>query len=208
SPQPWPRHCSKAQIISGFLPYILQFYPGADRGAMLRLGLHPCPHFSPPQPHPTLPRRLAASPLPRPPFPSAFTALQARNPPLQAAVSGAASGEERRGVDEGEEGADLHEALTKTRRLVECAMFASVAGLAYFLSNSLAIENYFSCFFPLPIVISSLRWGLEAGRKTMVKSDQMVHLAYIALMHFYLWHCLIRWLLFYCSSHCLALSKH
>uniref|UniRef100_A0A453NEJ3 DUF2232 domain-containing protein n=2 Tax=Aegilops tauschii subsp. strangulata TaxID=200361 RepID=A0A453NEJ3_AEGTS len=168
SPQPWPRHCSKAQIISGFLPYILQFYPGADRGAMLRLGLHPCPHFSPPQPHPTLPRRLAASPLPRPPFPSAFTALQARNPPLQAAVSGAASGEERRGVDEGEEGADLHEALTKTRRLVECAMFASVAGLAYFLSNSLAIENYFSCFFPLPIVISSLRWGLEAGRKTMV----------------------------------------
>uniref|UniRef100_A0A453NEA3 Uncharacterized protein n=1 Tax=Aegilops tauschii subsp. strangulata TaxID=200361 RepID=A0A453NEA3_AEGTS len=33
--------------------------------------------------------------------------------------------------------------------------------------NSLAIENYFSCFFPLPIVISSLRWGLEAGRKTM-----------------------------------------
>uniref|UniRef100_A0A453NEA2 Uncharacterized protein n=1 Tax=Aegilops tauschii subsp. strangulata TaxID=200361 RepID=A0A453NEA2_AEGTS len=110
-----------------------------------------------------------ASPLPRPPFPSAFTALQARNPPLQAAVSGAASGEERRGVDEGEEGADLHEALTKTRRLVECAMFASVAGLAYFLSNSLAIEqNYFSCFFPLPIVISSLRWGLEAGRKTMV----------------------------------------
>ncbi|XBH61773.1 uncharacterized protein [Aegilops tauschii subsp. strangulata] len=135
---------------------------------MLRLGLHPCPHFSPPQPHPTLPRRLAASPLPRPPFPSAFTALQARNPPLQAAVSGAASGEERRGVDEGEEGADLHEALTKTRRLVECAMFASVAGLAYFLSNSLAIENYFSCFFPLPIVISSLRWGLEAGRKTMV----------------------------------------
>ncbi|KAF0923300.1 hypothetical protein E2562_005261 [Oryza meyeriana var. granulata] len=47
-------------------------------------------------------------------------------------------------------------------------MFASVAGLAYFLSNSLAIENYFSCFFPLPIVISSLRWGLEAGRKTVV----------------------------------------
>ncbi|XP_037450776.1 uncharacterized protein LOC119321019 [Triticum dicoccoides] len=137
-------------------------------GAMLRLGLHPCPHFSPPQFHPTLPRRLAASPLPRPPFPSAVTALRARNPPLQAAVSGAASGEELRGADEDEEGADLHEALTKTRRLVECAMFASVAGLAYFLSNSLAIENYFSCFFPLPIVISSLRWGLEAGRKTMV----------------------------------------
>lgn len=71
-------------------------------------------------------------------------------------------------MDENEEEEDLGEALTKTRQLVECAMFASVAGLAYFLSNSLAIENYFSCFFPLPIVISSLRWGLEAGRKTMV----------------------------------------
>ncbi|KAL5648167.1 hypothetical protein ACJX0J_042522, partial [Zea mays] len=30
------------------------------------------------------------------------------------------------------------------------------------------IQNYFSCFFPLPIVISSLRWGLEASRKTVV----------------------------------------
>ncbi|KAJ3693253.1 hypothetical protein LUZ60_008733 [Juncus effusus] len=60
------------------------------------------------------------------------------------------------------------EAFKKTLRLVECAMFASVSGLAYFLSNSLAIENYFGCFFPLPIVISSVRWGLAAGRKTMV----------------------------------------
>lgn len=68
--------------------------------------------------------------------------------------------------DGGEEG--LGEALHRTRELVECAMFAAVAGLAYFLSNSLAIENYFSCFFPLPIVISSLRWGLEASRKTVV----------------------------------------
>lgn len=60
------------------------------------------------------------------------------------------------------------EAFQKTLRLVECAMFASVSGLAYFLSNSLSIENYFGCFFPLPIVISSVRWGLSAGRKTMV----------------------------------------
>lgn len=71
-------------------------------------------------------------------------------------------------MDEDEEEEDLGEALAKTRQLVECAMFASVAGLTYFLSNSLAIENYFSCFFPLPIVISSLRWGIAAGRKTMV----------------------------------------
>jgi len=81
-----------------------------------------------------------------------------------------ASGKRWLGVDEDEDEGeeDLGEALAKTRQLVECAMFASVAGLAYFLSNSLAIENYFSCFFPLPIFISSLRWGLAAGRKTMV----------------------------------------
>ncbi|CAN4121955.1 unnamed protein product [Withania somnifera] len=56
----------------------------------------------------------------------------------------------------------------KTLRLVEGAMFAAVSGLAYLLSNSLAIENYFGCFFALPIVVSSMRWGVAAGRKTMV----------------------------------------
>jgi hypothetical protein len=51
------------------------------------------------------------------------------------------SGELQRGqVDDDE---DLSEALDKTRQLVECAMFAAVAGLAYFLSNSLAIEVCF-----------------------------------------------------------------
>ncbi|RZR88539.1 hypothetical protein BHM03_00016142 [Ensete ventricosum] len=37
---------------------------------------------------------------------------------------------------------DESEVFKKTLRLVECAMFASVAGLAYFLSNSLAIELF------------------------------------------------------------------
>uniref|UniRef100_A0A2P2J2P2 Uncharacterized protein n=1 Tax=Rhizophora mucronata TaxID=61149 RepID=A0A2P2J2P2_RHIMU len=32
----------------------------------------------------------------------------------------------------------------------------------------LSIQNYFGCFFSLPIVISSMRWGVAAGRKTMV----------------------------------------
>ncbi|KAM0942614.1 hypothetical protein DsansV1_C14g0128941 [Dioscorea sansibarensis] len=66
------------------------------------------------------------------------------------------------------------EVYRKTLRLVECAMFASVAGLAYLLSNSLAIENYFGCFFSLPIVISSMRWGLAAGRKTMVATTMLL----------------------------------
>ncbi|XP_075480453.1 uncharacterized protein LOC142521130 isoform X1 [Primulina tabacum] len=56
----------------------------------------------------------------------------------------------------------------KTLRLVECAMFAAISGLAFLLSNSLAIERYFGCFFALPIVLSTMRWGVAAGRKTMV----------------------------------------
>jgi len=31
------------------------------------------------------------------------------------------------------------------------------------------LQNYFSCFFSLPIVISSMRWGVDAGRKTLVR---------------------------------------
>ncbi|KAF9623523.1 hypothetical protein IFM89_003313 [Coptis chinensis] len=62
----------------------------------------------------------------------------------------------------------------KTLRLVECSMFAAVSGLAYFLSNSLSIENYFGWFFAFPIVISSMRWGLAAGRKTMVATAMLL----------------------------------
>ncbi|KAG9154453.1 hypothetical protein Leryth_023907 [Lithospermum erythrorhizon] len=60
------------------------------------------------------------------------------------------------------------EVYQKTLRLVECAMFAAISGLVYVLSNSLTLENYFGCFFALPIVLSSVRWGVAAGRKTMV----------------------------------------
>ncbi|XP_030481430.1 uncharacterized protein LOC115698495 [Cannabis sativa] len=62
----------------------------------------------------------------------------------------------------------------KTLALVECSMFAALTGLVYFLSNSLAIENYFGCFFSLPIVISSMRWGIPAGRKTMVATTMLL----------------------------------
>lgn len=66
------------------------------------------------------------------------------------------------------------EEISETKRLVETAMLASAAGLAYFLSNSFRIENYFGCFFPLPLVISSLRWGVVAGRKTMVATAMLL----------------------------------
>ncbi|XP_074383473.1 uncharacterized protein LOC141725014 isoform X2 [Apium graveolens] len=60
------------------------------------------------------------------------------------------------------------EVYKRTLRLVECSMFAALGGLAYILSCSLAIENYFGWFFALPIVFSSMRWGVSSGRKTMV----------------------------------------
>ncbi|KAL7608519.1 hypothetical protein Lser_V15G11936 [Lactuca serriola] len=66
------------------------------------------------------------------------------------------------------------EAYQKTLRLVECSMFAALGGLAYILSSSLAIENYFGCFFALPIVFSSMRWDIVAGRKTMVATATLL----------------------------------
>ncbi|KAL5553560.1 hypothetical protein UlMin_040961 [Ulmus minor] len=81
----------------------------------------------------------------------------------------------RNGEEEGDEFSKQFEDLSpkgvvyqKTLALVECSMLAALTGLVYFLSNSLSIENYFGCFFSLPIVISSMRWGIAAGRKTMV----------------------------------------
>lgn len=107
--------------------------------AAMLLRLHPCPLlFSPPPPHPHLRRQLAVYSIPKSSFRSAAAAARARNPPRLASVGGA---ERRRvGDDYDEEEEDLGQALERTRQLVECAMFASVAGLAYFLSNSLAIE--------------------------------------------------------------------
>ncbi|KAF8662292.1 hypothetical protein HU200_056497 [Digitaria exilis] len=134
--------------------------------------LHRCPQLLPlPPPQPTVQLAVASSAGLRSPITSSVSGVRVRDPPRRrAAVGVRAVLEEQQQWGNGGDDAveDLGEALAKTRELVECAMFAAVAGLAYFLSNSLAIENYFSCFFPLPIVISSLRWGLEAGRKTVV----------------------------------------
>lgn len=93
---------------------------------------------------------LAVSSVPR---------ARAPGPPWLAA---AAAREERWGLAAGDEDggeADLGEALARTRELVECAMFAAVAGLAYFLSNSLAIEVALLCspsFLPSALPAVSL----------------------------------------------------
>ncbi|KAK6134000.1 hypothetical protein DH2020_032242 [Rehmannia glutinosa] len=85
------------------------------------------------------------------------------------------------GKNEEEETEDFEEYLAedgevyqKTLRLVECAMFAAISALAFLLSNSLAIEKYFACFFALPIVLSTMRWGIAAGRKTMVATTVLL----------------------------------
>lgn len=86
-------------------------------------------------------------------------------------------------------------------------MLAAAVGLAYFLSNLLRIENYFGCFFPLPLVISAMRWGAAAGRKTMVATAILLlvlsgplRAASYLLMHGFvglamgtLWRSKIRW---------------
>ncbi|KAH7660167.1 hypothetical protein IHE45_16G081600 [Dioscorea alata] len=43
-----------------------------------------------------------------------------------------------------------------------------------FINRFLFLQNYFGCFFSLPIVISSMRWGLAAGRKTMVATTMLL----------------------------------
>ncbi|KAK6114743.1 hypothetical protein DH2020_007012 [Rehmannia glutinosa] len=35
-------------------------------------------------------------------------------------------------------------------------------------------EKYFACFFALPIVLSTMRWGIAAGRKTMVATTVLL----------------------------------
>eukprot|EP00850_Spirogloea_muscicola_P006623 SM000031S11632 [mRNA] locus=s31:846315:848813:+ [translate_table: standard] len=52
--------------------------------------------------------------------------------------------------------------------MVETAMLAAAAGLAFFLSSLLRLDSYLGFFFPLPIVISAVKWGAARGRKTMV----------------------------------------
>lgn len=57
------------------------------------------------------------------------------------------------------------------------------------------LQNYFSCFFSLPIVISSMRWGVDAGRKTLVRpascslvDNSLRVLFIICVNYFFYWH--------------------
>lgn len=123
--------------------------------------LHRCPQLLPlPPPQPTVQLAVASSAGLRSPITSSVSGVRVRDPPRRrAAVGVRAVLEEQQQWGNGGDDAveDLGEALAKTRELVECAMFAAVAGLAYFLSNSLAIEV---CFL-LPAVCLSVDLCME-----------------------------------------------
>ncbi|XP_062223392.1 uncharacterized protein LOC133922194 isoform X2 [Phragmites australis] len=107
----------------------------------IMLRFHHCPHL----PLPAVCRQPLAAPspaTPKRPIPFLVSGVRVRGPLRLDAFSRAALGEQqqRRHVSYDDDEEDLGEALDRTRQLVECAMFAAVAGLAYFLSNSLAIE--------------------------------------------------------------------
>ena len=46
-------------------------------------------------------------------------------------------------------------------------MLAAVSGLAYALATTMHLEGYLGYFLPLPVILSALRSGPAAGRKTM-----------------------------------------
>ena len=123
---------------------------------MLQPRLHRCPQprlLSPP-PRPAAACRQSATASSRglrsPLAVFSVPVARAPGPPrLAAAAREEQWGHVAAGDDDGGE-ADLGEALARTRELVECAMFAAIAGLAYFLSNSLAIEVALPCSAPLP----------------------------------------------------------
>ena len=60
------------------------------------------------------------------------------------------------------------------QRLVETAMLAAVSGLAYALATTMHLEGYLGYFLPLPVILSALRSGPAAGRKTMTATTFLV----------------------------------
>jgi len=62
---------------------------------------------------------------------------------------------------------DASYSLSATQRLVEAAMLAAVSGLSYVLATSMGFEPFLGFFLPLPGVLSSMRGGPSAGRKTV-----------------------------------------
>jgi len=54
-----------------------------------------------------------------------------------------------------------------TKKIVETAMLAAVAGLAYTLATLLKLEAYLSYALPLPVVLAALRGGPNAAVKCL-----------------------------------------
>jgi len=55
----------------------------------------------------------------------------------------------------------------KTQAMVETAMLAAFAGLAYYLGTALRVEAHLGSFLPLPIVIGAARWDSKVAAKVL-----------------------------------------
>eukprot|EP00240_Pyramimonas_obovata_P006382 CAMPEP_0118925312 /NCGR_PEP_ID=MMETSP1169-20130426/3213_1 /TAXON_ID=36882 /ORGANISM="Pyramimonas obovata, Strain CCMP722" /LENGTH=311 /DNA_ID=CAMNT_0006866565 /DNA_START=78 /DNA_END=1013 /DNA_ORIENTATION=- len=55
----------------------------------------------------------------------------------------------------------------KTQAMVETAMLAAFAGLAYYLGTALRLEAHLGSFLPLPIVIGAARWNPRVAAKVL-----------------------------------------
>lgn len=79
-------------------------------------------------------------------------------------------------LDSGSQSHDINFCL---QRLVETAMLAAVSGLAYALASTMHLEGYLGYFLPLPVILSALRSGPAAGRKTMTATFFLVLSAHV-----------------------------
>lgn len=57
--------------------------------------------------------------------------------------------------------------LARTQQLVETAMLAAVAGLAFTVATLLKLESYLAYVLPLPVVVAALRSGAGPALKTV-----------------------------------------
>ncbi|KAK3267533.1 hypothetical protein CYMTET_23914 [Cymbomonas tetramitiformis] len=51
--------------------------------------------------------------------------------------------------------------------MVETAMLAACAGLAYYLGTVLRLESHLGAFLPLPVVLAGARWDSRVAAKTL-----------------------------------------
>eukprot|EP00270_Netrium_digitus_P019469 TRINITY_DN767_c0_g1_i6.p1 TRINITY_DN767_c0_g1~~TRINITY_DN767_c0_g1_i6.p1 ORF type:complete len:281 (+),score=24.35 TRINITY_DN767_c0_g1_i6:70-912(+) len=93
--------------------------------------------------------------------------ISARCSPTSIVVVASAKMEDD-GFEDGQDGSLNPQTMkARTLELVETSMLAGLSGLVFFLASSLRLENQLGFFFPLPVVIACLRWGVGTGINTL-----------------------------------------